>query len=125
MWNEAESRLVSPAQVFWTALALAAVLAPLSACYVTVREPVHEVDGAYSSEEVYVSEPAPAPRTEVIVGVAPSPSHVWVGGYWTRYHNSWYWVGGRWVSRPHVGATWTAGRWEQRPRGYVWVGGHW
>jgi WXXGXW repeat (2 copies) len=122
---DAESNLVPPGQMFWCALALAAVLAPLSACYVAVREPVHEVDGGYTSEEVYVNEPAPPPRAEVIVGVAPSPNHVWIGGYWTRHSNSWYWVGGRWIARPHTGATWTAGHWDHRPNGYVWVRGHW
>ena len=125
MRSEVESNLVSPAQVFWTALALAAVLASLNACVVAVHEPVHEVDGGYVGEEVYVSEPVPVARTEVIVGVAPSPHHVWVNGYWTRHNHSWYWVGGRWVARPHAGATWTAGHWDHRPRGYVWVGGHW
>lgn len=52
----------------------------------------------------------PPPRVEVI-GVAPSPGLIWVGGYWN-------WVGGS-----HV---WVAGHWEAPPRGYrVWVPHHW
>ncbi|HZE95877.1 MAG TPA: hypothetical protein VE981_02510 [Planctomycetota bacterium] len=113
------------APLFWTALALAATLASLSGCVVAVKEPVHEVDGYYTNEEVYVSDPVPAPRTEVIVGVAPSPNYVWVGGYWSRYHDNWRWVGGRWAARPHANAVWVDGRWDHRPRGNVWVGGRW
>ena len=122
---EHESRLIPAAQIFWVALALALVLAPLSACYVAVREPVHEVDGYSSSEVVYVDEPAPALRSEVIVGTAPGPDYIWVGGYWTRHHSSWYWVGGRWAHRPRAGAEWVTGHWDHRPQGYVWVSGHW
>jgi hypothetical protein len=106
-------------------VAMGTVIPALSACLVPVREPVHEADGAYTNEEIYASEPAPPPRSEVVVGVAPSPIHVWVGSYWTRHDNNWYWVSGRWAARPRPNATWVDGRWDRHPRGYVRVGGYW
>ena len=101
------------------------LVAPLSACYVGVREPEHEVDLAAYPEPVYVPEAPPPPQSEVIVGVAPTPEHVWVGGYWARHREGWAWVRGRWAARPRQDAVWVQGRWDHRPRGYVWVGGHW
>jgi hypothetical protein len=109
----------------WILVATSAVIPALSACYVAIRDPIHEADGAYNRGQVYASEPAPPPRAEVVVGLAPSPDHVWVGSYWTRHHNDWYWVGGRWAARPHPGAIWVDGRWDSHPRGYVRIGGYW
>jgi hypothetical protein len=51
----------------------------------------------------------PAPRVEVI-GVAPNPGYVWIGGYWN-------WVGGR-----HV---WVPGRWDRGRPGYHWEAHAW
>ena len=79
------------------ALALASVT--LSGCI--VEEP------RYRPEVVTVA--PPAPQVEV-VGVAPAPGYVWIGGYWN-------WAGGR-----HV---WVPGRWEAGRPGYHWVPHHW
>jgi|SRR5579862_664670 hypothetical protein len=103
---------------------VAGLLLCLLGCLVGVREPVHDVEGG-PGEEVYSTEPAPPPQAEVSVGVAPGPEYVWVGGYWTRHRDNWFWVRGRWASRPHANAVWVGGRWESHPRGYVWRGGHW
>jgi hypothetical protein len=51
----------------------------------------------------------PEPRVEVI-GVAPEPGYVWIGGYWS-------WVGGR--------HEWVAGRWDRGRPGYHWVVHQW
>jgi hypothetical protein len=51
----------------------------------------------------------PAPQVEV-VGVAPQPGFVWVGGYYN-------WVGGRY--------TWVGGHWDGGHRGYHWVPHAW
>lgn len=103
----------------------AAIVSAFSACVVGVAEPVHDVEGPYAGDEVYVGEAPPPPRTEVAIGVAPAPNYVWIGGYWTRYHDNWHWVGGRWAARPHPDARWEAGHWDRSPRGYVRRPGHW
>ena len=99
----------------------------LGSCAVEVGPPAHEVSyyDAGSGTIVYVDETPPPPRSEVVIGVAPSPAHVWVGGYWARQAGSWYWVDGRWISRPRPGVVWVPGHWDRHPRGYVWVSGHW
>jgi hypothetical protein len=106
-------------------VAMGAVIPALSACYVAIRNPVHEVEGSFTRAQIYASEPAPPPREEEVVGLAPSPDHIWVGSYWTRHNNGWYWVGGRWAARPRPGAIWVDGRWEGHPRGYVRMRGYW
>jgi len=51
----------------------------------------------------------PAPRVEVI-GVAPAPGYVWIGGYWN------------WVGERHV---WVPGGWRPGRPGYYWVPHRW
>ncbi|MGI8966392.1 MAG: hypothetical protein ACR2H1_09955, partial [Limisphaerales bacterium] len=85
---------------------------------VVVREP------AVVREEVVVTEEPPAPQVEV-VGVAPSPNHVWIGGYWVRSGNRWTWRKGHWELRPHRFATYVPGGWHRSHGGWVWRTGHW
>lgn len=49
---------------------------------------------------------APPPAQAEVIGVAPVPGYVWIGGYWN-------WVGGR-----HV---WVSGHWAAPRSGYYWV----
>jgi len=112
-------------RLLWVGLGLSALICSLSACYVSAGGPVHDVDGVEVDTELYYAEPPPPARPEVVVGVAPTPSHLWVGGYWTRHRDGWFWVRGRWAARPHANSVWVDGRWDHHPRGYVWVRGHW
>jgi hypothetical protein len=106
---------------------LMAVPAILSLASCAVAVPTHEVmmEGERPDEEIYVREEPPPPREEVVVGVAPGPSYIWVGGYWTRHHTNWYWVQGRWAARPRPNVTWVSGHWERHDRGHIWVSGRW
>ena len=96
------------------ALAAFAPLTALSGCVVR----------AYPAGEVVVDE-GPPPVREEIVGVAPGPDFIWIGGRWWRDHDRWAWEGGRWGSRPHAGAVWVGGRWDHRGGRYVWHEGRW
>jgi hypothetical protein len=49
---------------------------------------------------------APPPAQAEVIGVAPAPGYVWIGGYWN-------WVGGR--------HTWVTGHWAPPRAGYYWV----
>ena len=106
------------------ALSALAMVIALMSCAVEVREPVHEIRGGYSGE-LYYSEAPPLPRIEVVASVSPGPNHVWGGGYWTRHHDQWHWMDGRWEQRPHAQANWEDGRWHQDSRGYVRMPGRW
>jgi hypothetical protein len=105
-------------------------------CRVTVREEppphrvvyVHEAHPDYrpaTTEVVVVETAPPPPRREVIVGVAPSSNHVWIGGYWRWDGHTHVWVGGAWHPRPKPSAVWVEGRWERRGNGHVWIAGTW
>jgi hypothetical protein len=87
--------------VFAASVLGAALCAALSGC-VVVPDQGHYVGGV-------VMVAPPAPRVEVI-GVAPTPGYVWIGGYWN-------WVGGR-----HV---WVPGRWDRGRSGYHWESHAW
>ena len=70
--------------------------------------------------------PAPPPPPQVeVVGVAPYPGAVWVGGRYVWHVHGWFWVGGYWNRPPRVGAVYVHGYYHHGPRGYVWVGGYW
>jgi hypothetical protein len=65
----------------------------------------------------------PPPRVEVI-GVAPYPGHVWIGGYWGWSGRAHHWVPGRWEA-PRHGHRWEPHRWERHDRGWRERPGRW
>jgi hypothetical protein len=80
-----------------------------------------------SADEVIetVAYAPPAPRVEV-VGVAPSPNHFWVPGYYGPYRAGYgySWYPGRWeVRRP--GLNWVNPGWVQGGRGWHYRNGGW
>jgi hypothetical protein len=93
-------------------------------CY-TRHVVVRETVAPAPTGDVIVSSEPPPPRPEVIVGVAPSPAHVWVGGFWTFHDGRYVWIPGHWERGPRIGARWTAGHWVHRTRGWVWIQGYW
>ena len=74
--------------------------------------------------EVVVTEAPPAPRVEVI-GVPPSPQHVWISGHWAWEGRHYSWVNGYWELRPRQYASYVPGHWERSGRNWVYVEGHW
>ena len=78
--------------------------------------------GYYDGGPVMVA--PPAPQVEV-VGVAPAPGYVWVGGYWNWVGGRHVWVPGRWDVPPRGYHTWVAHRWVPYRGGYRLQRGHW
>ncbi|HEY6147835.1 MAG TPA: hypothetical protein VIZ69_09060 [Thermoanaerobaculia bacterium] len=83
-----------------------------------------EVSTAQAAPRVYVRVAPPAPIVET-VPAAPSPRHVWVGGYHRWDGRSYAWVPGHYVVRPRAYRAWVPGHWARHRRGYYWVPGHW
>jgi hypothetical protein len=92
----------------WPQLALiASALASLalSGCVVAPAAPPAHVH----YDRVIVA--PPPPRVEV-VGVAPYPGHIWIGGHWGWHGKGHHWVPGRWEA-PRHGHRWVPHRWEK------------
>lgn len=79
---------------------------------------------AYSAEVVVKVAP-PAPQSVVVIGRAPGPKYVWIGGFYRWTGSRYVWVGGRWVVPARAGAVWVAPRWVPRNGGFVFVTGRW
>ena len=73
---------------------------------------------------VYATYAPPAEQVEVI-GVAPGPDYVWIGGHHEWRGGAYVWVSGRWAVRPHHRARWVRGHWRHNRYGWYWVEGHW
>ena len=105
------------------AAALASVLAFTSGCVVAVRPA--PVAAVYAEPaEVVVTEEPPAPVAEV-VGVAPGPGFIWIGGYYHWYGGRWVWYRGHYERPPHPGAAWVRPRYVVRGGTRVYVRGYW
>ncbi len=74
----------------------------LSGCVVATAQPAY-----VRHEPVLV---APPPPSVEVIGVAPYPGYVWIGGYWTWREHRHHWVPGRWERHGR--------EWRERP-------GHW
>jgi hypothetical protein len=96
-------------------MAIAVATLALGGCVVTAR-PAYVVGAP-----VLVA--PPPPRVEVI-GVAPAPGFVWIGGYWGWSGGQHVWVGGHWAQgRP--GYHWVPHHWEPAGGGWRLAPGHW
>ncbi len=81
--------------------------------------------GTASAAEVFVTVAPPPPVRMGVVGVAPSPNHVWVNGYHEWVGNRYLWHEGAWVVRPRPRAVWVDAHYVPRRGGFVFVPGHW
>ena len=104
---------------------LAAVTAVLtSGCVIRAR--AHPVGVYYTTgSEVYVSQPMPPPRVEVVSGVAPYSGAVWVNGHWQWSGANWVWVSGQWDRPVRPGYVWIQPRYQYRGGRHVYVRGYW
>jgi hypothetical protein len=73
---------------------------------------------------LYVVRRPPPVRAEVI-GVAPRPGLVWIGGFWRWGGADYAWVPGRWAAPARGNRLWTPGHWRHTRRGWYWVEGRW
>lgn len=80
---------------------------------------------ALAGPRVYVKIAPPAPIVEVRA-VAPSPGHVWIGGFHRWDGAAYVWVPGRYELPPRRGQHWVAGHWaHHKVHGHYWVEGRW
>ena len=79
---------------------------------------------AAEAARVVVKVGPPTARVEVRAA-APSPRHVWVGGYWRWDGRGHVWVAGGWQLPPRHRAVWVEGHWKKVRGGWTWVPGHW
>jgi hypothetical protein len=99
-----------------TGLAAALILAAAMTGCVVAPDQRHDPGGV-------VMVAPPAPRVEVI-GVAPNPGYVWIGGYWNWVGDRHEWVGGHWEA-PRPGHHWVAHEWVRQGDGWHLRPGHW
>jgi hypothetical protein len=98
-------------------------------CTVDVYSPpqqgtvVIQEGGTPAPDEAVVE--APPPDQDVVVGVAPGPDYVWIGGYWGWNGGRYVWYGGHWDHHPYGRSRWVRGYWNHGGHGYVFVRGHW
>src|SRR5665213_4162312 len=80
----------------------------VAGCAVGVRTPGGDVavSTAPPAGEVYADAAPPAPYDDPVVGVAPGPGYVWIGGSWVWGGTRWNWERGRWDHAPYAGARW-------------------
>lgn len=79
---------------------------------------------ALAAPRIYVRIPPPPVVIET-APVAPSPRHVWIGGYHRWDGRTYVWVPGRYVLAPRSRAVWVPGHWVRHHRGWYWREGHW
>jgi hypothetical protein len=59
---------------------------------------------------IIIAPTAPPPLQAEVIIAAPSPSHVWLPGYW-NWQNRWVWIPGQWALPPRPGMVWEGHRW--------------
>ena len=83
------------------------------------------LSGVVGSAQTMIRVAPPPPVRMGVVGVAPGPGYVWVGGYQRWNGTRYVWVSGRWVRPPRFGAVWVAPRYARRGSTWVFYKGYW
>jgi hypothetical protein len=91
------------------------------------------VNGASSRPPVYTSyavqSPPPlppgTPPGQTIIPAAPSPTALWVPGYWSYDGYQYRWAAGHWEIPPPNAHSYVAAHWENRGSSYAFIEGYW
>jgi hypothetical protein len=86
------------------------------------REHAPVMTVAPSSLEVMQAPPPPQAEVQT---PAPSPTQVWVPGFWQWNGSRHVWSAGHWMEPPQAGMTWEAPRWENQAGRYSFIEGRW
>ncbi|MEZ4393796.1 MAG: hypothetical protein R3A48_22215 [Polyangiales bacterium] len=79
---------------------------------------------AAQAQDIYTTIAPPAPIAETQTA-APSPSHVWVGGYWNWNGSQYTWTQGHWELPQEQGAGWEQPQWVREGGRYRFRRGRW
>lgn len=71
-----------------------------------------------------LTEAPPALRSDVVLA-QPSPSYVWIPGYWSSRSLQFSWVSGHWELPPNSRTVLVAPRWDQQGNVYKFYDGYW
>jgi hypothetical protein len=67
---------------------------------------------------------APPPARTEARTLQPSPTHIWISGYWKWAGINYEWVEGRWI-KGKKDKLWVPGTWEQTGAHWTWKPGKW
>lgn len=81
--------------------------------------------GVTGVAQVVVRVAPPPPASVAVIGRAPGPGYVWIGGYQRWDGRAYVWVPGRWVLPPRPGVVWISPRWVHTGGGWVFHKGYW
>jgi hypothetical protein len=81
--------------------------------------------GVVASAQTVIRVAPPPPVRVGVVGVAPGPGYVWVGGYQRWTGSGYVWVAGRWVRPPRAGVIWVQPRYVHTGNTWVFHKGYW
>jgi len=105
-------------------LVLVAAASATAGCYPYPPPRRHPVVVVEEPPRVFIVREPPVARIEVITA-APTPSHLWVSGYWRWGRSDFEWIPGHWERPPRYRSAWVPGHWEREPRGWFYVEGFW
>jgi WXXGXW repeat (2 copies) len=77
------------------------------------------------AQTVVIRRAPPPPVRVTVVGVAPAPGYVWIGGYQRWTGSGYVWVAGKWVRPPRAGVVWVQPRYAHSGSTWVFHKGYW
>jgi hypothetical protein len=84
-----------------------------------------QAQSADQQPDSVVVESAPPPLIVEVQPPAPSPSEIWVAGYWNWDNQRYNWQAGRYMAPPQRDVVWVAPRYDADPHGNRYTPGKW